>query len=70
MNLSTADIVWGSLLLAGAVFEVYALLNARQGDTLSERTRTWFRVRTPLGALVFGFAWCGFAIWYLAHILA
>lgn len=70
MYLSSADAVWGGLLVAGAAFETYAILNGRPGDTLSERTRAWFRVRTPLGALVFGVAWCGFAAWFLTHILS
>lgn len=69
MDVSSADLVWGGLLLAGAAFEVYALVNGRDGDTLSERTRSWFRVRTRTGALVFGVAWCVFATWFLLHIL-
>lgn len=68
--MTPADIVWGGLLAAGAAFEVYALRNGRSGDTLSESTRRWFRVRTPAGALVFGVAWCAFALWFLVHILA
>jgi hypothetical protein len=64
-----ADVVWGSLLVVGAVVEVWALRNARAGDTLSERTRVWFRVRTPFGRAVFAVAWVGFAAWFLVHIL-
>ncbi|MFP3990642.1 hypothetical protein U9R90_24895 [Streptomyces sp. E11-3] len=67
--MSTADIIWGGLLAAGAGFEVYALRNGREGDTLSERTRAWFRVRTRPGRAVFAVAWCGFAAWFLIHIL-
>jgi hypothetical protein len=69
MDVSSADLVWGGLLTAGAAFEVYALANGRDGDTLSERTRSWFQVRTRAGAVVFGAAWCGFATWFLVHIL-
>jgi hypothetical protein len=66
---NAGDAVWGGLILAGAGFEVYALRNARQGDTLSESTRRWFRVHTKAGAIVFAVAWTGFGVWYLAHIL-
>lgn len=69
MDVSSADMVWGGLLLAGAAFEVYALVNGRDGDTLSERTRSWFRVRTRPGAIVFGVAWVVFATWFLVHII-
>jgi hypothetical protein len=66
---SLGDVVWGGLILAGAGFEVYALRNAREGDTLSESTRRWFRVHTKAGAIVFAVGWVGFSVWYLAHIL-
>lgn len=67
--MSTADVVWGGLLAAGAVVEVVALRNGRADDTLSESTRRWFRVHTPPGRVVFAVAWVGFAVWYLVHIL-
>ncbi|MBX9392290.1 hypothetical protein K4749_01420 [Streptomyces sp. TRM72054] len=67
--MNAADVVWGGLILAGAAFEVCALRNARQGDTLSESTRRWFRVHTKAGAIVFGVAWVGFSVWFLDHIL-
>lgn len=34
-----ADAVWGGLLAAGALVELWALRNAQPGDTLSPRTR-------------------------------
>ena len=68
--MNAGDFVWGGLILAGAGFEVYALRNARQGDTLSESTRRWFRVHTKAGAVCFAVAWTGFGIWYLDHILS
>lgn len=68
--MTSADIIWGGLLVVGALFEVYALRNGRSGDTLSESTRRWFRVRTRTGAFVFGVAWCAFSVWFLIHILA
>ncbi|MEU3527580.1 hypothetical protein AB0E62_27540 [Streptomyces sp. NPDC038707] len=67
--MSTGDVVWGGLILAGAGFEAYALRNARQGDTLSESTRRWFRVHTKAGAVCFAVSWVGFGVWYLDHIL-
>lgn len=68
--MDSADAVWGGLLTAGLAFEVYALKNARPGDTLSESTRRWFRVNTPAGRWVFGMVWAGFAVWFGVHILA
>ena len=63
------DVFWGGLLVAGAAFETYALINSRDGYTLSETTRKLFRVRTRVGRLVFGVAWCAFATWFLFHIV-
>lgn len=67
--MSTADWIWGGLLAAGAVIEVWALRNGTSGDTLSERTRSWFRTHTRPGRALFAVAWCGFAAWFLVHIL-
>lgn len=61
--------VWGSLLGAGLLYEMWALISKREGDTLSERTRAWFRVSTRPGRIIFGVAWVSFAIWFLVHIL-
>jgi hypothetical protein len=66
---TSADVVWAGLILAGAAFETYALRNARQGDTLSESTRRWFRVHTKAGAVVFAVSWASFSVWYAWHIL-
>lgn len=63
------NLVWGAILGTGFAYEAYALLSKRDGDTLSERTREWFRTRTKPGRLVFSLAWCGFSIWFLLHIL-
>lgn len=67
--MTTADAVWGGLLAAGAAVEIWALRSGRAGDTLSETTRRWARVRTPAGAVVFAVAWSAFAVWFLFHIL-
>jgi hypothetical protein len=63
------DLVWASLLAAGAVVEVWAILNQVPGDTLSERTRTWFHVNTPAGYALFTVVWLAFSAWFLVHIL-
>ncbi|WP_167364402.1 hypothetical protein [Streptomyces regalis] len=46
-----------------------AIRNGRPGDTLSERTRPWFRVNTPAGRTVFAAASTAFAAWFLLHII-
>jgi hypothetical protein len=63
------DMVWGLLLATGFAYEVYALLNKTPGDTLSERTRAWFRTHKQPGRAVFAAAWLGFATWFFVHIL-
>ncbi|MFD8233984.1 hypothetical protein ACFV20_19150 [Streptomyces sp. NPDC059696] len=67
--MNPGDAVWGGLILAGAAFEVYALRNAREGDTLSESTRRWFRVHTKAGKVLFVVGWVGFSVWFLDHIV-
>lgn len=67
--MSEADLVWGGLVLAGAIFEAYTLANRRPGDTLSETTRRTFRVHTRPGRYAFLVAWAGFSLWYCGHIL-
>jgi hypothetical protein len=64
------DLIWIGWLLAFAMFEGRALLDTREGDTLSERTREWFRTnKSPLGRQVFGWGWVAFSGWFLWHIL-
>lgn len=68
--MSHSDIIWAALILAGAAFEGYALRNGRKGDTLSETTRSVFRVATSrVGRLAFGVSWSAFSVWFLGHIL-
>jgi len=64
-----SNVVWGSLIAAGFAYEAYALLNKKNGDTLSERTRVWFHTRTKVGRIAFAVSWLSFAAWYLIHIL-
>lgn len=63
------DIVWGAILSVGAAYETYAILNKKNGDTLSERTRDWFRTRTKTGRAVFTGSWIAFSVWFLIHII-
>lgn len=65
----SSDVVWGALFAAGFGYEAYAIFNKRHGDTLSERTRAWFRTRTKPGRLAFTITWVAFSTWFLAHIL-
>ena len=64
-----SDVIWGGLFAVGTAVEVWALSNGKPGDTLSERVRSWFRVDTVPGKVVFSTAWVGFAAWFLVHIV-
>lgn len=62
-----AWLAWGA---AFGVIETLALINRRDDDTLSELTRSLFRVRrSRAGRIAFAAAWLGFAGWFLVHIL-
>lgn len=71
------DLAWGGLIAAGLAFEVVALRRNKQGDTLSEFTRKWFRTGDPetpgsgskWGRRAFLVGWAGFSAWYAWHIL-
>lgn len=67
--MSNSDLVWASLILAGAAFEAYTLTNGRQEDTFSATTRRLFRVRTRAGALAFGILWASASTWFFGHVL-
>lgn len=64
-----SNIVWGVLLGACAAFEAYAVANHQDGDTLSERLRSWFKVSTHTGRVVFTLAWLGLTAWFISHII-
>lgn len=63
------------LLLVGLGFtipEAIAIANKTPGDTLSERTRAWFRTKTRTGRTAFVAFWVallGVWIWFLPHII-
>ena len=64
------NIVWVLWLALFALFEGVALADKRDEDTLSERTRAWFRTRdSATGRRVFAAGWTAFAGWFLWHIL-
>lgn len=63
------NIVWALLLLSGLAYEGYALASKAEGDTLSERTRAFFRVHTKPGRAIFLVGWSAFAVWFGVHIL-
>lgn len=68
-DMEAADIVWGSIFMLATAVEVWAIRNAKPGDTLSERTRRWFFVHTMAGKVVFTLAWLYFAAWFWWHIV-
>lgn len=63
------NIVWGTLFAAGGAYEIYAIFNKESGDTLSERVRSLFNVKTKIGKSVFTVGWLAFSAWFLVHII-
>ncbi|MFE0490245.1 hypothetical protein [Streptomyces griseoaurantiacus] len=63
------NIVWSAILGGAFAFEMYAVFNGRDGDTLSERVRAWFRVSTRSGKAAFVVAWLGLTAWFIPHII-
>lgn len=63
------NVVWGGLLGAAFVYEMWGVFNKADGDTLSERVRDWFHVRTRPGKAVFTICWLGLTVWFIPHIL-
>ncbi len=63
------DVVLGvaTFLLVG--FETYAIKNRVPGDTISERTRVYFRVKGKPGSYIFLAFLGSAAAWYAAHIV-
>jgi hypothetical protein len=64
-----ANWTWAGLLLLGALYELYALVNGMPGDTLSERIRAWCAVHTQPGRAIFLAGWITFATWFAVHIV-
>lgn len=63
------DVMWGGILATSAAVEVWAINNSRPGDTLSECLRSWFRVDTRTGKVIFTACWMVFSSWLLHHIV-
>lgn len=65
--------VWLTIVGLGfAVPEGVAIANKTPGDTLSERTRAFFRTKTRAGKTVFIAFWLALAgvwAWFLPHII-
>lgn len=61
--------IWGTLFAAGGAYEIYAIFNKKNGDTLSERVRALFHVKTKTGKSVFTVVWLAFCAWFLIHII-
>ncbi|MEU8522846.1 hypothetical protein [Streptomyces sp. NBC_01216] len=66
--MTTPDLIWAALLALGTAYELLALADTKDGNTLSERVRAWFRVHTRPGRAIFAITWTGFAVWFLVHI--
>lgn len=71
---STWAIWLASVAVSFGVLEGIALLNKKDGDTLSENTRKWIGlkengVKRVAGASIFAGTILGFATWFVVHIL-
>ncbi|MEV5049094.1 hypothetical protein AB0N20_32005 [Streptomyces griseoincarnatus] len=63
-------LIWAGWTSLFALAETWALMNRKDGDTLSENVRTLFRIRTSkAGRAIFTVGWSGFSVWFLIHIL-
>lgn len=62
-------IVWGGLLLVGAIAETYGILYPGNNDTLSEFTRWAFQTDSTTGRYIFFAAWGLFSSWFAWHII-
>lgn len=63
------NVAWGALFAAGGAYEIYTIFNKKGGDTLSERVRSLFHVKTKIGKTVFTVGWLAFSAWFLVHII-
>jgi hypothetical protein len=65
----SSNVVWGVLLGVCAAYEAYGIANRKDGDTLSERLRSWFHTSSRTGRIVFTAAWLGLTVWFIPHII-
>lgn len=66
----TFALLWVAWTAAFILVETLALINRREGDTLSENVRALFRTRTSkVGRAIFAVVWFGFSGWFAIHIL-
>lgn len=61
---------WAAILGTAFVYEMYGVFNKADGDTLSERIRSWFHTSTRPGKAAFVIAWLGLTAWFIPHIIA
>lgn len=61
--------IWMAIFAIGLIYEFHTIVTKRRGDTLTETTRTLFRVHKKKGRAVFAVLWLGFTVWFLGHIL-
>lgn len=66
---SWADALWLAWFAIFAIFEGNAIANETEGDTLSERLRVWYRVRTPAGKLGLTATIVALASWLIPHLI-
>ncbi len=69
MKLKTTDYALAVSLVPLVGFEVWAINNMVEGDTISERTREYFNVKGKTGSFIF-LAFLGTSsAWFAAHIV-
>lgn len=61
-------LVWGSILGALSVFDLWCARNATQGDSLSECARLVYRTHTRAGRVALGASWAILTAWLLPHL--
>lgn len=65
--------VWVAVVAVSfAILEGIALVRKKEGDTLSENTRTWIRTDKgwkSAGPLAFMAALLAFVVWFIPHIV-
>lgn len=66
---SWADALWLAWAALFAILEGNAIANETEGDTLSERLRTWFRTKTKAGRFGFTAVVVALVAWLIPHII-
>lgn len=61
--------LWLGLVIAGAVFESWAIRGKRREATLSHMMRKTCHTETTTGKRIFVLAWCALTAWLIPHVL-